>query len=79
VSTHALPPSIFRADAAPPYDREDLTHLERENQELSGELAGIQRQIAMMNALQADVSATPEALQRLVDERILAMKSSGEI
>jgi integrase len=54
----------------PPYNKEDLTRLERENQELRGELAGIQRQITMMNAMQADVGATPEALQRLVDERI---------
>jgi hypothetical protein len=29
----------------------------------------------MMRAMQADVSATPEALQRLVDEEIRAMKS----
>jgi len=63
----------------PPYNKEDLTRLERENQALRGELAGIQRQITMMNAMQADVGATPEALQRLVDARIRAMKSSGEI
>ncbi|PKL57402.1 MAG: hypothetical protein CVV35_00300 [Methanomicrobiales archaeon HGW-Methanomicrobiales-6] len=79
MSSHARPPSIFRVDEGPPYNKEDLTRLERENQALRGELAGIQRQITMMNAMQADVGATPEALQRLVDARIRAMKSSGEI
>ncbi len=33
----------------------------------------------MMNVMQADINANPEVLQRLVDARIRAMKSSGEI
>ncbi|SDK08118.1 tyrosine-type recombinase/integrase [Methanoculleus thermophilus] len=53
-----------------PINEGELRQLEQENRELRGELAGIQRQITMMNAMQADVGATPEALQRLVDERI---------
>jgi hypothetical protein len=52
-----------------------LDALKEENITLRAELTQIQRQIATMNAMQADVGATPEALQRLVDERIKAMMS----
>jgi prefoldin subunit 5 len=50
-----------------------LDALKEENITLRAELTQIQRQIATMNAMQADVSATPEALQQLVDERIKAL------
>lgn len=62
-----------------PINEGELKQLESENRELRGELADIQRQIATMNAMQADINANPEALQRLVDARIkeLMGKSSG--
>lgn len=56
-----------------------LDALQEENAALRGELNQIQRQITMMNAMQADVGANPEALQRLVDARIKEMMGkSGE-
>ena len=63
----------------PPYNKEDLTRLERENQALKGELSDVRRQIAMMSAMQASVASEPEALQELIDARIRALKGSGEI
>jgi integrase len=62
----------------PPYNKEDLTRLEQENQALRGELAGIQRQLATMNAMQASIAGDPEALQELVDKRIKALVGEGE-
>jgi len=62
-----------------PINEGELKHLESENRELRGELADIQRQITMMNAMQADVAAHPEVLQTLIDKRIREMKESGEI
>lgn len=52
-----------------------LDALKEENTALRDELNQVQRQIALMNAMQADVGATPEALQRLVDARIKEMLS----
>ncbi len=63
----------------PPYNKEDLTRLERENQALKGELSDVRRQIAMMSAMQASVASEPEALQELIDARIRELKGSGEI
>ncbi len=60
-----------------PINEGELKHLESENRELRGELVDIRRQIAMMNAMQADINANPEALQRLVDERIKALMGEG--
>jgi integrase len=54
-----------------------LTALQEENTSLRDELNQIQRQIALMNAMQADVAANPEALQALIDARITAMKGAG--
>ena len=54
-----------------------LDALREENVTLRVELNQIQRQISMMNALQADINANPEALQRLVDERIKALMGEG--
>jgi len=57
-----------------------LDALREENVTLRAELNQIQRQISMMNALQADINANPEALQRLVDARIKElMGGKGEV
>ena len=56
----------------PPYNKEDLTRLERENQALKGELNQIQRQITTMTAMQASVASDPDALKELVDARVRA-------
>ena len=53
-----------------------LTALQEENTSLRDELNQVQRQIALMNAMQADVAANPEALQALIDARIRAMQGS---
>jgi integrase len=61
-----------------PINEGQLKQLESENQELRGELADIQRQLATMNAMQASIAGDPEALQELVDKRIKALVGEGE-
>lgn len=56
-----------------------LDALKEENTALRDELNQVQRQIALMNAMQADVAAHPEALQDLIDARIRAAKGSGDL
>ena len=62
-----------------PINEEQLKHLERENRELRDNYDDLRRQITTMSAMQADINANPEALQRLVDARIkeLMGKSGG--
>jgi integrase len=56
-----------------------LNALQEENTALRDELNQVQRQIALMGAMQADVAAHPEVLQALIDARIRAMKGSGDL
>lgn len=70
--SHARSSSTFRVGAAPPYDREDLTRPERENQALRAELNPVQRQVAMMSAMQASIADDLEALQEIGDKRFRA-------
>jgi hypothetical protein len=57
----------------------DYHHLQEEKTALGDKLNRVQRQIALMNAMQADVAAHPEALQDLIDARIKAAKGSGDL
>lgn len=60
-----------------PIGEEQLQQLEQENLALKNEVSDIRRQVAAMSTMQADVARTPEALQRLVDERIKALMGEG--
>ncbi len=50
-----------------PINEDELRDLERENLLLRNEVADIRREIATMNAMQQDVAANPEALQKLAE------------
>lgn len=62
-----------------PINEGELRRLEQENQDLQAKIARVEMRIATMTVMQASVASDPEALQELVDARIRAMKSSGEI
>lgn len=62
-----------------PINEEELKRVEADYRDLQEKYDQMQRQVAAMAAMQADVSATPEALQLMIDERIRAlMGEEGE-